>query len=417
MYLAYYLIHYSFISQLKMKKNITYILSLFIFLVFSAMAQKNIDQTKGLEELIDFIGNKYAPDKRVEVFRIKGKVIEEGILLKGETTSEAAYRELIAKASKITSNLNDSVRLLPDKTLGDEHWGIINNSVADLRAKPAYSSEMVTQVLLGMPVKILEKSGSWRRVQTPEGYIGWMSGSLQTQTREQLNDFLAKPKIIVNKQYALSYSEPNKQSQPVSDIVIGNMLPIVEMQKDFFMIIYPDGREAFVQKQDAQKAEDWLNEIKLTGESIVETAKQLMGVPYVWGGTSAKGLDCSGFTKTVYWLHGIIIARDASQQVKNGIEIDSTGNFNNAQKGDLVFFGEKATSENPKERVVHVGIYMGNKEFIHASDYIHINSFDPESPIYDEYNTKRYLRTKRLIGSENTPGIESVQHHPFYQPQ
>ncbi|MFA5656162.1 MAG: SH3 domain-containing protein, partial [Dysgonamonadaceae bacterium] len=281
-----------------MKKNITYILSLFIFLVFSAMAQKNIDQTKGLEELIDFIGNKYAPDKRVEVFRIKGKVIEEGILLKGETTSEAAYRELIAKASKITSNLNDSVRLLPDKTLGDEHWGIINNSVADLRAKPAYSSEMVTQVLLGMPVKILEKSGSWRRVQTPEGYIGWMSGSLQTQTREQLNDFLAKPKIIVNKQYALSYSEPNKQSQPVSDIVIGNMLPIVEMQKDFFMIIYPDGREAFVQKQDAQKAEDWLNEIKLTGESIVETAKQLMGVPYVWGGTSAKGLDCSGFTKT-----------------------------------------------------------------------------------------------------------------------
>ena len=129
---------------------------------------------------------------------------------------------------------------------------------------------------------------------------------------------------------------------------------------------------------------------------------------------SSKGLDCSGYTKTVHWLHGIIIPRDASQQVLYGVEVDSEGNFDNVQKGDLVFFGTKATKENPKERVVHVGFYIGNKEFIHASDYIRINSFDPESDIYDAHNTKRYLRSMRYIGSEGTTAITPLTKHPFY---
>lgn len=416
MYLAYYFNTLFIYLPIKMKKNRAYLLFLFIFIAFSAMSQQQTDQTKSLEELIDSIGRKLVPDKRVEVFNIKSKALENGIILQGETSNETAYKELLAKASAIAPTLKDSVRLLPDKALGNKNWGVIYNSVADLRLKPAYPSEMVTQVLLGTPVRILEKSGNWRRVQTPEGYIGWMSGSLQTHTQEELDHYLSKPKIIVNQQYALSYSKPDKQSQPVSDLVVGNMLVIKNRADDFYEIEYPDGRTGYLSRADALPAEEWLQGIELNGERIVETAKQLMGVPYVWGGTSAKGLDCSGFTKLVYFLHGIIIARDASQQIKNGLVVDSDGTFEEAQKGDLVFFGEKATAESPKERVVHVGIYMGNKEFIHASDNIHINSFDPESSIYDAFNTNRYLRTLRLIGLENTPGIESIQSHPFYQP-
>jgi len=107
-------------------------------------------------------------------------------------------------------------------------------------------------------------------------------------------------------------------------------------------------------------------------------------------------------------MHGIILARDASQQVLSGRLIDETGDFREALPGDLVFFGTKATPENPKERVVHVGIYIGDRRFIHASDFIHINSFDPADPLYDDYNTKRYLRTKRIIGEVNGDGIEEM---------
>ena len=383
-------------------KNKLYILFLLTIIATCTMAQKQTTSKKDLEQQIQAIGDKYAPDKRVEVFSITAIETDKDMLLTGETSSLTAYKEVLAATKKTNPNIKDNIRILPDKALGEYNWGVIYNSVADLRVKPAYSGEMVTQVLLGMPVRILEKSGSWRRIQTPDGYIGWMSGSVQKKTREELNQYLALPKIIITSHYGFSFSKPDKQSLPVSDIVAGDMFAIVNMHNDFYEVVYADGREAFVQKEDAQKLEDWLQGIKLTGESIVETAKQFMGVPYVWGGTSAKGLDCSGFTKTVYWLHGLILARDASQQIKNGTEIDRILNFEDAQMGDLVFFGEKATTENPKERVIHVGIYIGDKKFIHASDYIHINSFDPDSPLYDEFNTNRYLRTMRILGNEGT---------------
>jgi len=126
-------------------------------------------------------------------------------------------------------------------------------------------------------------------------------------------------------------------------------------------------------------------------------------------------MDCSGFTKQVYYMHGIVLARDASQQVRYGRLIDEAGDFSEALPGDLVFFGTKATAENSKERVVHVGIYIGDRRFIHASDYIRINSFDPADPLYDAFNTKRYLRTKRIIGEGNGEGMEELFNHPFYR--
>ena len=379
------------------------------------MAQEATSCKIELEQLIQTIGDKYAPDKRVEVFAIEANTSEKEVWLEGETSNKSAYEELLAEAKKIYPLMKDSIRILPDEVIGDKNWGIIYNSVADLRSKPAYRSDIVSQVLMGMPVRVLDKTEDWLRIQTPEGYIGWMSGSVHRLTHEGLKEYMAQPKIIVTRQYAQSYAKADNKSQPVSDIVVGNMLSVNVEEGDFHKVTYPDGREAFVEKQNAQKVESWLSGIELTGESIEESAKQLMGVPYVWGGTSSKGLDCSGFTKMVYWLHGVIIARDASQQVKNGIEIDSIGNFDNAQKGDFVFFGEKATVENPRERVIHVGIYIGNQQFIHASDYIHINSFDPESKLYDKYNTNRYLRTMRYIGSEGTAGITPIAEHPFYR--
>ncbi len=117
----------------------------------------------------------------------------------------------------------------------------------------------------------------------------------------------------------------------------------------------------------------------------------------------------------VYFLHGVILSRDASQQVLYGKLIDETGSFDEAQPGDLLFFGSKATEDSPKERVVHVGIYIGNKQFIHASDYIRVNSIDPPSPLYDKFNANRYLRTKRIIGEVDSEGIEEIFKNNFYK--
>ncbi|SFL43082.1 SH3 domain-containing protein [Porphyromonadaceae bacterium KH3CP3RA] len=383
------------------------------FMLFSTLSV--MPQNSDMDSVIKLLKEKYAPDSRVEVFNIVATQRKDTIVLKGETTSMPAYEELILQAGRMSDHMKDSIRLLPDKELGDTIWGIIYNSVGTLRAEPRYGSELVSQGLLGMPVKILEKRGGWCRIQTPDKYIGWINGSVKAMTLSELQQYLQQPKVIVTSVFAHSLQRPDSDFFPVSDLVVGNMLVVKGEKEGFYHVVYPDGREAYVRKSDAIETTDWLKSIDLTGESIVNTAYRFMGVPYLWGGTSSKGLDCSGFTRTVYFMHGIILPRDASQQVHCGKLIDSSGDFNNTLPGDLLFFGSKATDDSPKERVVHVGIYIGNNRFIHASDYVHINSLDPADTLYDEFNANRYLRTKRIIGEVGTPGIEDIFENEFYK--
>jgi len=382
---------------------------LFLLSISFSMAQN-----KDIQEIIESAREKYVPDTRIEVFAIKAYRQKDTLILKGETTSHAAYNEVIAKAKRGYIEVKDSIRLLPDKKLGEETWGVIYNSPGTIYRNPKHSAEIVSQALLGTPVSVLEKKGGWRRIQTPDRYIGWINGSVEPMTKAALQSYLQQPKIIVTSLSAFSYEHPDQGSQTISTLGAGDMLIKKEEKEMFYRVSYPDGREAFVSKNDVQPLEIWKKSRSLTGEEIVKTAKRFMGIPYLWGGTSSKGLDCSGFTKLVYFLHGILLARDASQQVLSGKLIDDKRNFDNAQPGDLVFFGTKATDENPKESVVHVGIYMGNKRFIHASDYIQIGSFDSTDPFYDEYNTGRYLRTKRILDEINTPGIEEIDKNTFY---
>ena len=384
---------------------------LWIFSTLYLMAQKS-----DIEQMIEAVRVKYAPDRRVELFRVEAVQQNDTLVLRGETTSRRAYEEILSHARQVAAVVKDRIRLLPDEKLGEEVWGVIYNSVGTLRAEPRYGAELVSQALLGMPVRILEQRGGWRRVQTPDRYIGWINGSVEPMTDAQRQQYLRLPKVIITSLSAHSYDDTGKGALPVTDLVAGDMLVVKSAKRGFYQVHYPDGREAFVKKSDATKVADWLKKnSRLTGESIVQTAKQLMGVPYLWGGTSTKGLDCSGFTKQVYFMHGILLARDASQQVQNGRLIDESTDFGDALPGDLVFFGSKATADNPQERVVHVGIYLGDKRFIHASDYIHISSFDPADPLYDAFNTNRYLRTKRIIGEVYGEGMEELFNNAFYR--
>lgn len=382
-------------------------------LVFSTLSV--MSQNSEISSVIKRVKEKYVPDSRVEIWDIVATQREDTVILKGETTNRDAYDELIVQAGSLYGQLKDSIRLLPALELGDATWGVIYNSVGTLRAQPRYGSELVSQGLLGMPVRILEKRDGWRRIQTPDQYIGWINGSVKVMTKPELEEYLQKPKVIITAFSSQSVSKPKNDAFPVSDLVAGNMLTIKGTQGKFYQVEYPDGRGGYVRKSDALETGKWLKGVELTGESIVNTAYRLTGIPYLWGGTSPKGMDCSGFTKTVYFMHGIILARDASQQVHSGKLIDDQGDFSGALPGDLLFFGTKANDGKSKERVIHVGIYIGHNRFIHASDYIHIGSLDPDDPLYDEFNTNRYLRTKRIIGEVGTPGIERIFDNEFYK--
>jgi len=117
-------------------------------------------------------------------------------------------------------------------------------------------------------------------------------------------------------------------------------------------------------------------------------------VPYLWGGTSGKGFDCSGYVKTVYWLNGVALPRDADQQSEAGEPVAIDGGFSSLRKGDLLFF---VPSAGRKEPITHVALYVGNGEYLHASGLVRRNSLDPKSPIYSDGLVKRLVRARRYI--------------------
>ena len=115
-------------------------------------------------------------------------------------------------------------------------------------------------------------------------------------------------------------------------------------------------------------------------------------------------------------MHGIVLTRDASQQAYTGIQIDISEGYDNLQKGDLMFFGKKGEN-GKKDRIRHVGFYIGNNEFIHASGSIRISSMDEHKANYDEINTKEFVRATRIVGAADTEGIWSIDNNPLYKIQ
>lgn len=366
------------------------------------------------EQYIKAVSSEYAPDGRVALFDVESTYNNDTYILKGESNLPEAVSDLKQRLRAQKISFTDSIAMLPAAEMAGNTEGVIKITVANLRSKPSHSSELVTQAILGTPVKVYKKDGGWYYIQTPEGYLAWVDyGGVTPFSEDDLSTWKAADKVIYLETFGFAFEEANNESQVVSDLVAGNILELVGEENGFYKIKYPHGKVGYIEQTKAQPYEQWLSALKPSGESLVETSKTLMGIPYLWGGTSAKGVDCSGYTKTIYFLNGIIIPRDASQQIHTGIEVDTERNFENLKPGDLLFFGRKATN-NTTERVIHVGMWIGDNKFIHSMGDVHISNMDPDAEDFDEYNYNRYLRTKRVLGQQEEKLIQLTQSDLFW---
>lgn len=251
-------------------------------------------------------------------------------------------------------------------------YGICSLSVIPCRKEPASTSEMVTQLLFGETYTIVEEGEDWIQITTNyDNYPCWISAKQHTRITNA--DFKALTTTVLSSELVQVIC--NKNINSVFPLTVGATLPNFNAGK--FKI--GDVEYLF----EGQTVD---GNIKKTVNDLKATAYLFLNAPYLWGGRSPFGIDCSGFTQLVYKLNGYQLPRDASQQVELGTPLSFV---EEAEAGDLAFF------DNEEGNIVHVGMVLENQQIIHASGCVRIDKFDHYGIFHSD--NKKYSHMLRVI--------------------
>lgn len=295
-----------------------------------------------------------------------------------------------------------------------QEYGVVNISVCNLRRTADFDAEMVSQALLGTPVHVLEISDNgnpWPQVQTPDGYTGWVHYAAVTRMdRAAYHAWNAAPKVVVTALAGIVRDRPSRHGATLSDVVAGDRLRLLGSRGGWYEVGFPDGRSGYLDKKAGMEEAAWRRQLDQSAEAVLASARSLLGFPYLWAGMSPKGMDCSGFVRTVLFLHDIIIPRDCSQMYCKGERVEDPAQL---LPGDLVFFGRYREDGSP--RPSHVGFYLGEGRFIHSLGLVQIGSLRPEDPLYDAFNAGRYLFGSRILPYvDREEGLCTTPNNPYY---
>lgn len=373
-----------------------------------------------------------------------------------------------------------------EKTVGDtiegnspKKWGIIDFSVSHLRQAPDYESALETQELMGTVVEIVGEQGYWLQIRTPQPYTAWCTNmGVHRAGEAEIEDWISSRRYIVISPHSAIYSGRTNRSDVVCDLVEGDIVRAVlgkpqprvrayglPLRKDGWAKVQtPSGKTGWVKTADVRDFYKWAFENrakenltedsptvekaekpgtgKVTkrrqerkhsekaeetiGSAAVATAKRFVGTPYLWGGMSPDGFDCSGLVRFAYFMNGLMLPRNAGQmalcgravpvfstpavangktapdadgEAASGAAGDRTFSADSLRAGDLLFFGRRGT-DGAQDRITHVGLYIGDGRMIHASQVVRINSLVPtEADCYE--NAHRLLCAVRITGHEN----------------
>jgi SH3-like domain-containing protein len=352
------------------------------------------------------------PDTRTGICTSLIKTYGKEFIIKGETNIPEAKTELLKTLDSLHINLIDSLVILPDTIASKNYLGVATLSVINLRKAPDHSSELVSQAILGTPVVVLKHQNSWVLVQTPDSYISWTEkSSVRLMSRTEMNNWMnARKGIYIDNTGWIADTTANNHGV-VGDLVGGSIMEITGETKEHLRVSLPDGRNGFVEKKQVFDFETWKASVQCTKESVCKTAMTYLGIPYLWGGASAKGADCSGFVQSVFFRNGIILPRDADMQALDGETVDISDGYDSLTNGDLLFFGSK---KDGSTHITHVALYIGNNDYINAAGRVMINSLDPLKPNYSSARINSLLLAKRIINSETTSWTVPIRKHVLY---
>lgn len=304
-----------------------------------------------LERAIDDIRRKWVPDGRLGVFQVS-VVGEVGArhavpLLTGVTSSQDAHESLRRLATD--AGLAEDVHLLPDRTVGQDQAAIVTAALAPLLGDTRLDAARVSEALHGESLEILQRQGEWLRVRAPDEYVAWVhAGYVATGPAEWAKDWTERAT-------ARALSAELQTTGGRRRLPLGARVSL--------------RRDGTVELADGMAGTVVGGEVRPESELRVESRHLALpelaqrwyaGAPYLWGGRTEWGIDCSGLAQAVYAARGIQLLRDSDQQFGHGREVPLSPDGTGYEAGDLLFFTERG-------RVSHVALWAGAGRVVHSA--------------------------------------------------
>ena len=314
---------------------------------------------------------------------------------------------------------------------------VVELSSIYMRTAPDYESALETQELMGTVVEVAGEKGYWREIVSPQPYKAWCTEKgIVEMSPEAIEAYERAPKCMFTDLYGHLYESPSCKAATVCDLVGGDVMRLAGGKGEitgragnddndgkgsngkgckgkgrWTKVMLPSGKTGWVKSDQIRPHEGFRSIAMGEGdaesisdrqmEKIIATAFRLKGVPYLWGGMTPKGVDCSGLVRWSFLMNGILLPRNASQIISCGDEVSLTlpqdgkaAGIEDLRRGDLVFFGTPA-KDGAKQRVTHIGIYIGNNRIIHSSHLVRVNSLIPGDEDYYE-NAHKLIAARRL---------------------
>lgn len=243
---------------------------------------------------------------------------------------------------------------------------VVTVAVENMYAAPDESVDVVSQATLGQVVQLVDTSGTFVRVRTPDAYEGWLSRAAVAAYPDAATPRYARAGRIVEVTSLMAYLYREADvttARPRTSAPLATRLEVAGDRpgEGWLEVRLPSGGTAFVQSGDVKDIDPEAPPLRGSPEDVLATARRFLGVPYLWGGMTAHGIDCSGLVSRAYQANGVVLPRDAGQQFESPatVEVDRAS----LQPGDLVFFGR-----SPKA-ITHVGLYVGDGRFLSATTH------------------------------------------------
>ena len=263
----------------------------------------------------------------------------------------------------------------------------VQASVAEVRREPRHAAEQVTQVLQGETVVPLVHEDGWLLGRVADGYVGWIRDwHLQWVDVDAVAGFTRRVNARIDANWTCLRAEPSRTAVVVGESILGTPVVTRRDERGWMEIELPGGRCGWLPVSALRDAAwPWRPQVA----EIAATLQRFYGVPYLWGGRSPKGFDCSGLVQFVFGLHGVLLPRDSDAQALAGEPVAEP------RPGDLVFFG--------RERVTHVGVVRLDGAFVHARGEVRYNSLVHGADLHDAELAALWCGTRRVLGPAAAP--------------